>query len=527
MAVDYKEIIHLHAEHYTNTEVAAHVQSSRTTVRDVLKLAEEHRLCWPDVQSLSNKEIRQALYPAKAVEESLRLEPDFDYIYRELAVKGVNLTLLWTEYCSKAKELGKIPYMRSQFCDRYRNWAHKTKATMRISHKPGDTMEVDWSGGTIPLYDQNSLVVRKVPLFVAVLSCSLYAYAEPFLDMQSNSWIVAHIHALEYFGGIPRLLVPDNTKTATIKNTRYELTLNRSYADFADYYGMAIVPARGEHPDDKPNAEGSVKFATTWIIAALRDRKFTSYDEMKRAVAQKLDELNNRPFSKRIGCRRKAFLEEEKSFLRPLPAEAYDPAVWLPATKLGNDYMISDGLNKYSVPYTEIGHAVSVRLTRNLVEVFENGERIAVHPRLKEARRDPVVNPDHMPESHRKYLKYTIDEFRRWGDTIGPSVRRTVDYFLDSPIYQKAHAPEQGKKDCYSLLKLADRYGTERLENACGRLLEMTDQPTTRVLAAFLKNGRDRKNTRRKDKEVTDHGNIGLVRGADHYRNIGGDDDHD
>ncbi len=523
MTVDYKEIIRLHALGYSNVEVAGHTKVSRNTVHDVLKMADDHHISEAAAAEMSNEDIYRAFFPEKARMESLRLEPSFEYMYGELAKKGVNLSLLWAEYCEQAKNVGKIPYMRSQFCDLYRVWAGRTKATMRISHKPGDAVEVDWSGGTIPLYDQADMKVRKVPLFVAVLSCSKYVYAEPCLDTKTDNWILAHIHALEYFGGIPRLLVPDNTKTATVKNTANELILNKSYTEMADYYGMAIVPARVEHPDDKPDAEGSVKFATTWIIAALRNEKFTSFEAMKEGVAAKLEELNHRAFANRPGCRRDAYDNEERSFMRPLPAEPYDPAVWIPEVKVPRTYLISDGLNRYSVPYTKIGHTVSVRLTRNLVEVYEKGELIAAHPRLKAAQADPVVNLDHMTEDHRKYLKYNEEQFRAWADTAGPATRKTVDYFLDNSLFQKTHAAEQGNKYCYRLLHLADQYGTERLEKACALLLNITDQPTLRNLSTILKNGRDKAKTDTAVHNNEDHGNIGLTRGAEHYRNINGD----
>ena len=114
-------------------------------------------------------------------------------------------------------------------------------------------------------------------------------------------WLLCHVHAFDYFGGVPRLLIPDNAKTATITNNRYEVVLNRSYQELAEHYGTTIVPARVRKPDDKAAAEGSVKYVSTWITAALRDRTFFTLDEARRAVIEKLEELNRRPFKKREG----------------------------------------------------------------------------------------------------------------------------------------------------------------------------------------------------------------------------------
>ena len=170
--------------------------------------------------------------------------------------------------------------------------------------------------------------------------------------MKLENWLLCHVHAYSYFGGVTRILIPDNLKTGVTRNTRYETVLNRSYQELAEHYDTAIVPARVEHPKDKALAEGTVKYASTWILAALRDRKYFSVEEAQRDVAEKLEELNSRPFKKREGCRRIAYLEEEREFMRPLPTMPYEPAVWSPELRVGHDYLVSDGMNRYSVPLT-------------------------------------------------------------------------------------------------------------------------------------------------------------------------------
>ena len=145
--------------------------------------------------------------------------------------------------------------------------------------------------------------------------------------MTSGKWISCHAHAYSYFGGATRLLIPDNLKTGVIKNTRYETILNRSYHEMAEYYDTAIVPTRVEHPKDKSLVEGSVKYASTWIIAALRNRKFFSIEEVKKAVSEKLDELNHFPFKNgrkppRCLFRRRTCIHEAASF------NPVEPAAW-------------------------------------------------------------------------------------------------------------------------------------------------------------------------------------------------------
>ena len=288
--------------------------------------------------------------------------------------------------------------MYTQFCEKYRQWARVTKATMRIQHKPGDAMQVDWAGNTLDIHDPVTGEMTKAYLFVAVLPCSCFAYVEVCGDMKLDTWLLCHVHAYNYFGGVARLLIPDNLKTGVTQNTRYETVLNRSYQELAEHYDTAIVPARVEHPKDKPLAEGTVKFASTWVLAALRDRKFFSVQEAQAAASEKLEDLNDRPFKKREGTRRTAYLQEEKEFMKPLPTVPYEPAVWSPELRIGRDYLVSDGLNRYSVPFDLIGEKVILRLTQQTVEAFYRGTRVAMHRRLRTASRDPIVKPEHIPK---------------------------------------------------------------------------------------------------------------------------------
>ena len=518
--VDYREILRLASiPENGQRRIAAIVHSSRDTVRSVLAAAKEAGVQWPLDDDVTNAMLRNILFPTRSVAMPLHVEPDFQYIHRELAKPGVNLTLLWTEYCNRCEQDRTTPYMYTQFCERYRHWARLTKATMRIQHKPGDVMQVDWAGNTLEIHDPVTGDVDKGYLFVAVLPCSCYAYVEVCADMRQETWLLCHVHAYNYFGGVTRLLVPDNLKTGVKSNTRYETILNRSYQEMAEHYDTAIVPTRVRHPKDKALAEGTVKFASTWILAALRERKFFSVHEAQKAAAEKLEELNDRPFKKREGSRRTAYLAEEKEFMRPLPKTPYELAMWTGELLVGNDYLVSDGVNKYSVPFDLIGEKVVLRLTLNTVEVFYRGDRVAMHMRNRNAQREPIVKPEHMPKEHRKYLAYNADDFSEWGSSVGKNTSAVVQYFLTS-----GKEPEQGFKACASVRKLEERYGAKRLENACARLLAFSSSPSVRVLNTILKNGQDKLPQPEKPqskKEPATRTQHGFTRGAEYFRKGG------
>jgi len=516
--VNYLEILRLRSLGYTQRQIAATVHCARDTIRDVSRLADEHSLTWPLDPAMTDQMLHSLFYPDRTIKSS-RKEPDYQYVHKELAKDNVTLSLLWSEYCESCRSEGSVPYMYTQYCDKYRKWARLTKATMRIKHKPGNAIMVDWAGSTFEIHDPVTGEITEAYLFVAVLPCSWYAYVEPRLDTQSESWISCHVNMYNYYGGATKLLIPDNLKTGVDKNTRYDTILNRSYSEMAGYYDTAVVPARVEHPKDKSAVEGTTKHASTWIIAALRDRKFFSIHELREAVSGKLEEFNAKDFKKREGSRLTAFLNEEKPFLKPLPASPYEPAVWSTAT-VQRDYLISDGKNKYSVPFDLIGEKIDLRITRNTIEAFFRGARVASHPRSDRILRDPVVTPEHMPENHRKYLSYSEDEFLSWASSIGTSALAVVRFFLES-----GKASEQGFKPCASLTRLSDRYGHARLENACCRVLAYTVQPSIRNISLILKNGQDKLDTEPASHAASSRNGRGITRGADYYRRGGAAND--
>ena len=513
--VDYREILRLY-ELYSQRQIAASVGSSHHTVKEVLETAKSKGIKWPLEDNVSNEMLQSILFPDKFASVSGYLEPDYEHIHTELAKPGVTLSLLWAEYNEQCISADKKPYMMTQFGDKYRRWARITKATMRIHHKPGDAMEVDWAGQTLPVYDAITGEPAKGYLFVAVLPCSCYAYAELCPDMKQESWLSCHIHAYSYFGGVPRLLIPDNLKTGVVSNTKYETVLNRTYKELAEYYDTAIVPCRVEAPKDKSHAEATVNYAETWILAALRSEHFFTFEEAKEAVRHKVDELNDKPFKtpNRQGSRRSSFLEEEKEYLKPLPAKPYESAIWIPNLKVGYDYLVSDGINKYSVPFDLIGERVDVRVTSNTVEVFFHGERVALHLRERALKKDPIVNPDHMTPEHRKYLTYNTEDFLGWADTIGRSTKEIVKYFLTA-----GKEAEQGFKSCASLTKLAEKYGSERLEHVCSQVLSHTSSPSIRIISTVLKNGQSISSDTQAEPDYAN--SYGITRGEAYFRKGG------
>ncbi|MCR5166521.1 MAG: IS21 family transposase [Oscillospiraceae bacterium] len=509
--IDYREIIRLKTAEHSNTSVASSTGNCRSLVADVWARAQKNNLFWPLPSTLTNEVLKQILYPERQ-DANQRMMPDYEYIHKELAKPGVTLTLLWSEYCSSCEQAGKIPYQHTQFNELYHSFAATYKATLRLKHKPGDQMQVDWVGDTLHIFDPVTEETTKAYIFVACLPCSMYGYAEAFPDMKTPSWLNGHIHAFEFFGGVPRITVPDNCKTSTIKNTKTEVILNQSYREMAEHYGTTIIPARPLAPRDKAAIEGSVRVIETWVLASLRSRKFFSFEELNIAIRDKMKEYNERPFQKRKGSRLSAFEEEEKEFLMPLPATPYESAVWSKAT-IQPDYLINIGDVKYSVPHDLIGKEVDIRATDKVIEVFYHQSRVASHVRVAYSP-DPVYNLEHMPVNHRKYLQYDTDYYLEWAESIGDSTLVVTKGFL------YGHKVEQhGYKSCSGLMKLADKYTPERLERACERALSYTPQPSIKNVTTILQNGQDKLSNEKPVRKNS--GQYGITRGSSYYK--GGD----
>jgi transposase len=481
----YREILRLHSQGISGRNIAASLKCSRNTIRAVTTRAAEAGIAWPLADKTTDKVLEQTLFGRQPKNQQHKM-PDLEYIHHELAKNGVTLTLLWKEYFEVCRMENTRPLMYSAFCSQYQQFAAKHKATLHVEHKPGERMEVDWAGDTATLKDNINGKAIPVYVFVAVLPCSGYAYAEGFLNRGMESWITAHVHAYQFFGGVTRLLIPDNLKTGIAKADWYSPVINKTYHEMAEHYGTAVIPTGVRKPKEKASVERAVGMLSTWVTAALRDRQFFSIWELNEAMRQKLADFNRKPFQKKPGCRESAFAEEQP-FLTPLPPKPFELSTWKMATVQLNYHIAADKMN-YSVPYEYIKHKVDVRLTQHMVEIFYKGKRIASHVRLYGHAGQYSTVVEHMPEKHRQYTQWNADRFIRWARDIGANTEKAV-----TAIIASRKVEQQGYKTCIALLKLADAYSAARLEAACEKALGFHSCPSFRSIKTILKTGSDKR----------------------------------
>ena len=504
---NYREILRLSSLGINHSQIADSTSISRPTIIAVLQRAGAQGIDWHAVEHLSDRELAARLFPQEAGKMAYKM-PDYEHVHQELAKSGVTLQLLWFEYTDGCRNAGELSYQFTQFKKYYRDYVVKTKATMHINRKPGEIMEVDWAGQTVKLIDTDTGEEIEAYVFVAALPYSGYAYVEAFLNQKQEAWIAAHVNAYSFFGGVTRILVPDNLKTGVVKNTKAETVLNKTYQELAEHYGTAIIPARIRTPKDKPTVEGAVGNISTFILAAIRSQRFFSLRELNAVIREKLHAFNHKPFQKKEGSRASVFAEE-RTFLLPLPKNAFELASWKIATVQYNYHVSVDG-QFYSVPYDYIKRKVDVRLTRNVIEIFFEGIRVCSHVRLYGRQGQYSTQEAHMPPNHQQYTQWNGDRFRKWAARIGENAAVIVEAILTGYKVE-----QQGYRACMALLKMADTYTPERLEAACEKALSYTPRPGYKAIQAILKSGQDK--ISEKSAAPSDPSPFGFTRGADYY----------
>lgn len=505
--VRYREILRLHAGGLNNTEVAASVGCTRGTVRKTLELARSAGLAWPLPEDLGDAQIMRLLHPGLCGKSGNYPEPDWERVHGELGRKGVTVTLLYNEYRDACARDGREPCSFSTFCSRYDDWCESKSLVMRVARTPGEKLEVDWAGTRMHLVDRDTGELVDVCVFVACLPFSKYLYAEGFLSMDEESWLTAHVHALDFFGGAPDQLVPDNCKTAVVSHARGKApVVNRSYAELAEHYGCAVVPARVRAPRDKANVEAGVGVVTRRAVAALRDEVFFTLGELNAALQAKVAEINAAPFAKAPGSRREVFLGQERDALSPLPAAPFEVCRWLAAT-VRPDYRVQVDGSLYTVPFQYIRRRASIRVTRDAVEVFVDDSRVASHPRSRVAGAD-VANEAHMPQNHRDYLDWDVAGLVRRARDVGPACEALARAVAaDQPTKQRAIGQLK------SLLSLSAKYGAPVLEEASRRARAASAQcaPSVEAAALLCRAAYERHG------DVVDSGEFAILRGPDYY----------
>lgn len=506
---DVKKVLEMRSQNYSQRQIAVSLKISRDTVRKIFNTADAKNICWSSIQNLNEHDVLKLLFDEEVKLNLSIKQPDFQYIHKELLKSGTTIKLLWEEYADDCRSSQFPFYQYSYFCEKYREFVKKNNLTMHINHKPADKLMVDWNGTTMLVFDRYTGESITAYLFEATLPFSMYSYVRACPSMKISDWIDCHIYAYEYFGGVTRLLVPDNLKTGVISNRKYEdPVLNKTYQEMADHYKTTIIPTRVRNPRDKAAVEGSIGDCTVAIVGKLRNRKFFSFEDLNKAIIKELDFFNTKPFQKKEGSRKSVYLEEELDFMQSLPIHSFELSSWKKA-KVNVSYHISIEKMNYSVPYEYVGKYVDVKVTKSLITVYYKTNQICVHNRLYGRINQYSTIETHMPENHQRF-QWNKERFLLWSLSIGSNTN-----IIMQKLFDKYKVEEQAYKGCHSIIKLCDKYGKARLEDACQLALEHIKEPSYRNIKMILQSNQDKKE--KKTNINSEDNEYAFVRGKDYY----------
>jgi transposase len=475
-----KQVLQWHSEGVSKKRIGLRAGVNRNTVKSYIRQFMAMNRPVEELLALSDKELEEqfAAKPPYEPDERLSTLTDLFPDMEKKIKKGYTRRRLWEEYKLQHPD----GYGLSQFKVIYRIWAQRVNATMHIEHKAGDKMYVDFAGDRLSLTDPNTGEIVKVEVFVAILGSSQLTYVEATMNQQKENFIRACENALYYFGGVPLAIVPDNLKAAVVKSDRYEPTLNETFRDFVEHYGMAALPAGPYKPRHKALVEGAVKISYTTIYPVIRQKTYTSLDELNRDILIALEAHNNRYFQGRNYSRRQLFEEIERPALQPLPLFRYGIKSKRVATVMKNNHIcLGEDKHYYSVPYHYIGKRVNVLYNVGSVDIYYRNERIASH------KRDPrpflyTTDPNHLASKHNFMTDWTPEKFIERATAIGDDTRI---YIIE--VLGKRQHPEQAYRTCQGILGLSGRAGKDRLNAACRRAHYFGDYSYKTIVAILHK----------------------------------------
>lgn len=462
--MDLKQIITLHLDGLSNREIAGILGIGRNTINSYLQLFMASKKSLRELLEQDEATLKE-LFPNKTTIDNKRFDTLIKYFEKvNLARKHPGFTFLYhyQEYKSSVDN----PYSYTQFMEHYNKKYTKEKGSMKLEHKAGYEMMIDFAGKHLHITDKETGELIPVEVFVAILPCSQYTYVEACMSQKREDLIGCVGNALSYVGGVPKAIVSDNLKAAVSRSSRYEPVINKSLKDFALHYGCVVNPTRSYSPQDKALVENAVNLAYQRIYYPLRDMTFFSLTELNKEIKRLLEQYNDLLFQRKEGSRRELFQSIERRHLKPLPVTPYEMKDYRRAKVQKMGYVLfSPDKNYYSVPYRFIGKQTQIHYTRTWVEVYYHNERIAIHKRVT-TKGLYTTNKDHLSSTHQAYKDWSPEYF----NTLAKKHGESVMMFVQALIHQSEY-PEVAYKRAMGVIQLHREYGSERLNNACQRAL--------------------------------------------------------
>lgn len=505
-----KQILRLYQTGWKIKGIARHLGVSKNTVRSYLKKVDTANWSIDGLLPLEDPVLEAKFHAGNPAYKDVRyeqLKDNLDHYARELSRTGVTKQLLWEEYLQAYPD----GYGRSQFCHHLSQHIRASKPSMVLQHKPAEKLFIDFAGKKLSYIDRETGEVIECQVFVACMPYSDYGFAMAVPSQKTADFIHALGCCLEFLGGSPQLIVPDNLKSAVIKASKYEPDINQVLEDFANHYQTSVLPARPVKPKDKALVENQVKLIYTRVYATLRNIRFFSLGELNRGIREKLIRHNQTRMQEKPWCREERFLGEEKPLLIPLPNLPFEVKSYKEYTvRLNNHVKLSEDKHYYSVPYQYTGQKVKVIYTRTMVRIYAEGKQIAVHPRSDKSGRY-TSREEHLCSHHQHYLKRSPDYYLNKAQLKSGTLHE-----LFKLIFQQDRHPEHLYGTCDGLLNIYRKMDPQKADKACRVAIEYQNYSYKFILNILNNNMTDQPSIV-EEKPLAEHQNI---RGKDYYQQV-------
>jgi transposase len=509
-----KQVLRMNGQGAGHKTIARALGISKNTVKGYVREIEQLGLNVSELLNQSDEALAFLLSSGKGTDQDEKLKEIkvlFPSISDELEKTGFTLYYLWCKY----KSTHPAGYQYSQFCYHYQQYRKSTNAVMHFEHDAGDKLFLDYAGKKLSYVIYGSGEIVECEIFVAVLGYSRYTYVEATISQRKEDFIASVQNALHYYGGVPKVLVPDNLKSAVTKSCKYDPCLNEDFLEMANHYGCAVMPARSRKPRDKSLVENHVRIIYTRVHAELSADTFFSLEELNKAIRHRIEVHNGMPFQGKDDSRKQAFEEVERQTLQSLPEERYEQKKkdWVTAMQNSHVYLKEDK-HYYSIPYRYIGEKVMIKYGSKDVSILLKGEQIAFHLRNRKPYKYTTV-AEHLPSHHRFVSEWNPERFIKWATGIHPTVKTYIEGILSQRSY-----PESLYKSCVGVLSMDRKAGRERLINACRLGIQMNTY-NYGFIARTLSNGTDKllneSDLLKMTSLLPEHENL---RGEDYYKDM-------
>ena len=460
-----RQILRLYASGRGTKFISHSTGVARNTVKKYLLRYTVLQKTLEQIEAMSDAEMSRLFLINERIETPNKRQEDLEMMLPALVTmlkkRGVTKCMVHEKYLLQCPE----GYLSSAFLVRLNHFMQVGKTSMKMVHKAGDKLFVDFTGQKLHLVDEQTGEISDVEVFVAILGCSQLTFVMAVHSQRKEDFILGCERALHFYGGVPLAIVPDNLKSAVTKASKYEAQLNESFAAFAEHYQTFGFPTRTYKPKDKALVEGAVKIIYTTIFSKIDQKVYHKLDEINKDILSHLEAHNDTKLTGENYSRMQQFIELEQQSLKPLNPYPFElTTVQISTVNKYGHVLLSQDKRYYSVPFKLIGKRLKIKYTNTTINVYDENEVVAVHERALGKGLKYITIQDHLATQHKYLAEWNPQKFMTTASAISEVVAQYIAKILAREMY-----PEQSYKSCSGVLSFAKRVGHTRLTNACKR----------------------------------------------------------